>query len=280
MTLDRPLCYIQTSRKLELLELTSRLENERKDLETEVKKRKIIAHNEQADVDNLEAPGLKGFFLGLTGKKQERMEQEQAGARSAKQSFETAQASLAATANQLSIYREELSALGNCDDDLRRFLELPEDSELVKLNQLLSDIPGTQEEITKLIGTLTKVSEWGSVRAATAATAGLAGTDDRLRAIECNAQEMLGLLIQRLTCIRDNAAAFGVSIDIHELEHVEGNYLTDLYTSALIDIRVSNITLKLRQIRLQLDAAYPRICRIIGQKHKDYLRTLLDFADK
>lgn len=280
MISDAPLCYLQTRRKLELLELTEKLENERKTLEAEVHRLKIIAHNEQADVDNLAAPGLKGFFLGLTGRKQEQMEQEQSEARNAKQNFDTAQTRLYTTKNQLNLYIDELSALGGCEDTLRQLMQFPEDAELKKLTQLLSDISCAQEEISQLKSILTKVSEWGAVRTATAATSALAETDNKLRAIENKAQKTLDLLKEDLIHLQDQASSFGISIDVSELQRVENNYLTDLYTSALIDIRVDKISVKLRQIRFQLDAAYPKLTRIASEKHKAYLQSLLRFAEE
>ena len=59
--------YRKTKFKLELLECRERLESEIKLLDAETKRLRIIAHNEQADVENLES-GITGFFLRVTGK--------------------------------------------------------------------------------------------------------------------------------------------------------------------------------------------------------------------
>lgn len=272
--------YNKTKRKAELLEIREKLKAECKLLDAEVRKLQIIAHNEQADVENLESPGIKSMLLELTGKKQERLEKEQGEARNAVQNYEFAKMRRESVGQRLIARESELDSLGACEVALQQLLQIPANDALLDLTQLLSDIPRILEDISSLTGTLTKVSQWGAARAATSSTSGLAGTDDTLRAIENKAQDALDQLKSNLSNLQKRAAAHGIQIDLAQLEQVESNYLTDLYTSALIDIRVDKITVMLRQIRLQLDAAFPKLTQTASEQTIRHLHMLLDAAGK
>lgn len=272
--------YNKTRRKAELLEIREKLKGECKLLDAEIRKLQIIAHNEQADVESLESPGVKSILLGLTGKKQERLEKEQGEARNAVQNYEFAKMRRESIGQNLIAREAELDSLGACEVALRQLLQIPADEELLNLTQLLSDIPRIQEDISGLMGTLSKVSQWGSARAASSTISGLSGTDDKLRAIETKAQAALEQVKSDLMRIKEQAAVHGISIDTFKLQDVENNYLTDLYTSAVIDIRVDKITVMLRQIRLQLDAALPRLTQLAAERNIKHLHMLLDTASK
>ena len=68
----------RTELKLDLLEQGEKLESESKRLDADIHRLRIIAHNEQADVENIKTPGIKGLLLGITGRKQEVQEKEEA----------------------------------------------------------------------------------------------------------------------------------------------------------------------------------------------------------
>ena len=170
-----------TARKLELLEQKEKLEAENKLLEERVRKLKIIAHNEQADVENLNMPGIRRLFLSITGKKQEKLEKEQMEARHAQQNLDAAAAKQDSTLHRLSQYAAELAALGNCEEELRQWLSLPEDAPLLSLEHCSTDLSGTQNLIDDLKKALVKVSQLGAIRNGTQNPIALAGTDDQLR---------------------------------------------------------------------------------------------------
>lgn len=268
----------QTELKLELLEQKEKLEAELKLLDTEVHMLRIIAHNEQADVENLNTPGIRGLLLGITGKKQERLEIEQTEARHARQNYETALSKQELSLSKLSQCIEGLASLGNCEEVLRQQLSLPEESALITLEKCSADTADIQQQISRLMGALTKVSQLGAIRNGTQSTSALAGIDDKLRSAERSAQEMLTQLKADLTILTTNLAPFGMELNRSDLQKISADNLTDLYTYALITSRVENVKVMLRQLGFQMDAIKPRLEQMILVHQKKYLRTLLDTA--
>ena len=277
---DFELYLDQTRRKLELLQLQERLDTEIRDLKDRVHQLGILAHNEQADVENLETPGLKNFFLNLTGKKQERLEQELAEARRARQQLDAAQAKLNTAEYQLTRCSQEYALLGNCEEQLARLLNLPASEELSFLEQLLSHIDQAEQDISQLLKLLNTLSQLGSIRTANLGTPGLGGTDTQLRSAENTAQAALEQLKKTLLHIQSAAASCQITLDTCGLEQISSHYLTDLYTTALIDIRTNHVTLTLRQIRVQLQTALPKLKKEKADRYKAYLQMLLEMAAK
>lgn len=270
--------YAKTQRKAALLDLMDELNAERKQLDAEVRKLQIIAHNEQADVDNLDSPGIKSILLGLTGKKQERLEKEQSEARNALQNYELTKLKLESVIQKIDIYAAELASLGLCDESLRRLLSLPEDPTLAILVQCTSDLSRIRDDISPLIRKLSQVSQLGAFRNGTSSTSALSGTDDKLLAMERTAQDMLIEIKTSLRVLQENLAPFGILINTAELDGIKDDYLTDVYTSALITSRVEKVTVMLRQIGFQLDAINPNLAALVSKKQKEQLRLLLDAA--
>lgn len=268
----------QTRLKLELLEQKEKLEAEEKRLDSEVHRLKIIAHNEQADVENLSVPGIRGLLLAMTGKKQERLEKEQAEARHAKQNYETAAAKQESVLCKLNQCAEELAALGNCEETLRQLVSLSEHSELTMLTQCGIGLCDIQQQIHELMGALTKVLQLGAIRNGTQSTSALAGTDDKLRSAERSAQEMLVQMKTGLKIFETNLSAYGLELNTDTLQKINDDHLTDLYTYALITSRVENFKVALRQLGFQLDAIKPRLEQLTLEQQKKHLRTLLDAA--
>ncbi|MBR3973164.1 MAG: hypothetical protein IKJ99_04345 [Oscillospiraceae bacterium] len=267
-----------TARKLELLEQKEKLEAENKLLEERVRKLKIIAHNEQADVENLNMPGIRRLFLSITGKKQEKLEKEQMEARHAQQNLDAAAAKQDSTLHRLSQYAAELAALGNCEEELRQWLSLPEDAPLLSLEHCSTDLSGTQNLIDDLKKALVKVSQLGAIRNGTQNPIALAGTDDQLRSAERSAQDMLIQIKSELKSLDANLAAFGLKPDFDMMYNITDDYLKELYTYALITARVENVMVTLRQIGFQLDAIKPQLAQLTLDQQKKYLRMLLDIA--
>lgn len=270
--------YAKTQRKAELLDLMDALKAERKQLDAEVRRFQIIAHNEQADVDNLESPGIKSILLGLTGKKQEQLEKEQNEARNALQNYELAKLKLESVIQKTAICDVELTSLGLCDESLRKLISFQEDTSLTILTQCITDLCRIRDDISPLIGSLSKVSQLAAFRNGTSSTSALSGTDDRLLAMERNVQDTLIQMKSDLHLLQKNVSPFGISIHTTELQGIKDNYLTDLYTSALITARVEKVTVMLRQLGFQLDAIKPNLASLVSKKRKEALRSLLDAA--
>lgn len=268
----------QTALKLELLERKETLEAECKLLDAEVHRLRIVAHNEQVDVENMKSPSIKGVFWSITGKKQALLEKEQAEARDAQQSYNFAVAKQESVQHKLRECAKEIAVLGDCERKLRKLISFPEDSSLTLLTQGITMLPQTREKISSLIAALAKVSNLGAFRNGTKSSSALAGTDDKLMAAERNAQSILIQVKGDLEWIAKNLAAFGIEIDAESLEQFKDDYLIDLYTHALITSRVEKVTVALRQIGFQLDAAKPKLVQMTQEQTKRHLREVLDAA--
>lgn len=268
----------QTKLKLELLERKEKLESENKLMDAEIRKLKIIAHNEQADVENMQMPSIRGFFLSIAGKKQEMLEKEQTEARNAQQNYEFAVTRQASVLHKLNKCTEQLTVLGACEEKLRQMLSLPEDSSFVVLTRCSEDTSRIQKQISDTMAAVAKVSKLGAFRNGTQSTSALAGTDDKLLVAERHAQDMLIQLKADVKGYEEKLAHFGIILESDSLQDLKDDYLTELYTYALISSRADKITIILRQIGFQLDAIKLKLAQLTSEKHKNYLRTLVDAA--
>ena len=268
--------YRKTKLKLELLERREKLESESTLLNVEIKRLRIIAHNEQADVENLETPGIKGLLLTISGKKQAYMEKEQAESRTAQENYEFAVARQESTLHKLSQCNEELCLLAACEEDLRQHLNYPKDTVLTTLTYCTTELPRLQESLSTTKEKLAKVTKLGAFRNGTQSTSALAGTDDKLMAAERLAQETLCQFKIDLENFKSDMAPFGINIDTEALQRIEADYLTDLYTYAIITTRVEKVTVILKRIGFQLDAAKPKLESQKAEQQKNYLRSLLN----
>lgn len=98
-------------RRWELKYRLKELEEERERLEKELFPLYIAMHNEQADVENLEAKSIRNWFLDATGKKEAMLLQERREAQTAKLNHDTVLRKLEYTKEQLVQCREELLSL-------------------------------------------------------------------------------------------------------------------------------------------------------------------------
>ena len=269
-----------TKRKLELLEQKEKLESEIKRLNVEVHKLKIIAHNEQADVDNLKMPGIRGLLLGISGKKQEVLEKEQAEARKAQKELEYAVANQASVRYRLDQCTTDLESLNTCEKVLGKLISFPDDDTLITLTRCAEGFSCLQQQISSLRGALTEVSQLSAIRNGTQSTSALSGTDSKLLAAERTAQSLLNQLKADIKCFVENVGPFGIVMDTDTLQGTEDDYLTDLYTYALITSRVEKIMVILRQLGFQMDTIKPQLEQVTLERHKAYIRILLDAAHK
>lgn len=268
----------QTRRKLELLEQQELLTAESRQLDTETHNLKIQAHNEQADVDNLSAPGIQSFFLGLTGRKQERLDKEQAEARHAQQRYASAVARQASVRQQLAECAAELEALGTCEKELQELIAFPENAALSAVVHACTVLPQIQGQINPLIADLETVATLGA--ACQSRTAALAGTVGKLLAAERSTQNKLSQFQADLADFEAAIAPFGIAINTEALHAIKDHYLTDLYTGAIIVSRADNACVALRHAGFQLDAAKPKLAQLQSQYTRLHLQALIDAAGK
>lgn len=264
--------------KLELIERKEKLESEGKLLDAEVRKLKVIAEYEQRDVENMKMPSLQGLLLRIAGKKQELLEREQTEARKAQENYEYALLRQESVKDKLSRCIQQLAELGACEKELRELVSFPEDSVLSMLIRCNNDTILLKQQIDDALGVVRKVLRLGEFRGGTQSTAALAGTDDRLLSAERKAQSMLTQLKIDLGQYVLTLANFGMTLDMDDLQRVQDDYLTDIYTEALITSRVDKVSVILRQLGFQIDAIQPIIAQLASEQNKKYLRTLLNAA--
>lgn len=238
----------QVRRKAELLELAAKLTARQPALEQEVKKLGILAHNEQADVDNLESSGLKGLLLGILGKKQETLEREQQEARAANQQYTNAKAQLDKLTADLSGISQELNELGNCEENFRKEMPAPisgtvltAENELAQITVSLDTLASVKLQIDALMKDLTKLLDTSASRPSPSSGAALflADIDDQLRSIGSQVTQSIRQLKVDISTLAANAATLGIDMDISEITSVADDYLAELYTPALIANRGS-----------------------------------------
>lgn len=102
-------------RRAELKALLSDLTEQKKKAEEEVFALRIKAHNEQADVDNLESFSVKNLFMKLTGKMEETLARETKESRDAKAQFDRAKFHLEHLKQQYEQAITEFQSLKGCE---------------------------------------------------------------------------------------------------------------------------------------------------------------------
>ena len=270
---------LKTKKKLELTELINVLESENRVLSDEIPRLRIISHNEQADVDNLESSKIKLSYLRITGKLEERLNKERTEARNATSRYEFALSQQKHILLQLENCIDELATLGNCEEVLRDQISFPEDATLNLLKQCTTELPQISKNINLLLQTLNKVSQWATIRNGTQSTASLSGTSDQLLSAEHAAQTALIQIKTDLQNYQTLLQPFEIILETNEIQKFPDNYLTELYTYALISNRVQNVIICLRQIGFQLNRINPKIIELQKKQTLVFLRSLLDAAN-
>lgn len=271
-------------RKLNLEELLVALNREKQELEQEMLSLKVAAHNEQADVDNLEAFSVKGLLLSLTGRKEERLEQERQEARAAKSKFDTAQSRLQSVSAQINSGNVELKVLAGADAAYWQFLcegcpAAASDLQIRELSQkqiYLESTLSAAEEANAKIDMLTKkignIQKWSGVRSAVGNTPGVASADDGLRGAERGAQQVLNDLLELLNQVQQELA-----LDLENFRGIGDAYLEDLLTDAIITARTEKVLIAIRSAAWQLDAGIRKLNGKIAENRIKLQKAVLDY---
>lgn len=114
---------------------------------------------EQADVDRLEGRTLAAFFYGLTGSREDRLDQERQEARAAAVKHDAVVRQLDDAREELRVRRDELNALSGCE---RRYQDaLREKAQAVKREDPIrgAEILRLEEEIGRLDRQSTELAE-------------------------------------------------------------------------------------------------------------------------
>ena len=176
----------QTARKKHLETVRNSLYNQKRELDKNLFNLKCARNKEQTDVDKLEKPSLSNFFYKLTGKMEEKLNQEQQEAYEASLRYNTALSEVENITQKISEITEEFNTLRNIEKEFYAALEAkkseinaldsPEKEELLKLEKMLTSLQAQEKEINEalsagsrclfasnnVIENLKKASDWGT----------------------------------------------------------------------------------------------------------------------
>ena len=176
----------QTARKKHLETVRNSLYNQKRELDKNLFNLKCARNKEQTDVDKLEKPSLSNFFYKLTGKMEEKLNQEQKEAYEASLRYDTALLEVENVTQKISEITEELNLLRNIEKEFYAALEAKkseinalesqEKEELLKLEKQLTSLQAQEKEINEALSAgsrclyasnhgienLKKASDWGT----------------------------------------------------------------------------------------------------------------------
>lgn len=113
----------RAARKVQAEAMLRELNAQHEELESKVEELAAILHDEQVDVERLEAGGLAAFFYSLLGKSEEKLDKERREAAAAAAKYEAAARELEAVEDDIERLRAELSELAGSEEEYRRALE-------------------------------------------------------------------------------------------------------------------------------------------------------------
>ena len=111
------------SRKAYLESLRTELTKQQRELSEKTLTLKAAMDNEQEDVDALQKPGVKSLFYGLTGKKQQKLGQEEKEAFAARLNYESALREQTALEQRSNEIDAELASLGTCSEEYEALIK-------------------------------------------------------------------------------------------------------------------------------------------------------------
>lgn len=269
---------MRVRRKAELEQQLLDLEAEQKRLKKEVFDLRIAANNEQADVASLEGFSVKGLILGLTGKKEERLEQERREARHAKYQYDLATARLAGIERQMEDIPAQMESLGSCEEELLERLqeqlgELPCQEQVRRvrlLGETLDTVVALRSAGDALLAAVDELMSWiGADRRSSITARKYCIAEDQAMA----KQEVYFAAMQRL---KELLAEAQLEMDtsgwqVFDKRHMEGM----LYGQLNRCMEVSDQT---RGIDLQLKAVHPKLKNLLRQEKIDLMNALVQLT--
>lgn len=269
---------MRVQQKAELEQQLLDLEAEQKKLKREVFDLRIAANNEQADVASLEGFSVKGFLLGLTGKKEERLEQERQEARHAKYQYDLATARLDGIQRQLEDIPAQLESLGNCEQEL-----------LLQLQEQLGELPCREQVhyIRHLEETVDAVIALRSAGDALLAAAdelmSWIGADRRSSVTarkycmaEDQAMEKLEAYTAAMQSLKAHLAAAQLEMDTSGWQMFDKRYMEGMIFGQMN--RCLEVSEQTRGIDFQLKAVLPKLKNLLRQERIDLMNTLLQMT--
>ena len=176
----------QTARKKHLESTRNNLYSQKRELDKNLFNLKCARNKEQSDVTKLEKPSLSNFFYKLTGKMEDKLNQEQKEAYEASLKYETALQEMDSITHKISQITEELDTLKDVEKAYYHAREAkseeikksnsPEKEELLQLEKKLTTAQAQEKEIREalaagnrclfaansVIENLEKASGWGT----------------------------------------------------------------------------------------------------------------------
>lgn len=265
---------MRVQRKAELEQQLLDLEAEKKKLGKEVFDLRIVANNEQVDVANLEGFSVKGLILGLTGKKEERLEQERREARHAKYQYDLATARLAGIERQLEDIPAELENLGSCEEELLERLQtqlgLEPCQEQVQRVRLLEDtvdmVVALRLAGDELLAAVDELMSWiGADRRSSITARKYCIAENQAMA----KQEVYFAAMQRL---KERLATAQLEMDTSGWQVFDKRYMEGMLYGQLN--RCMEVSDQTRGIDLQLKAVLPKLKNLLRQEKIDLMNAL------
>lgn len=261
----------------ELEERLLELGAEKKLLEKQVFDLKIAVNNEQVDVENLEGFSVKGLLLQLTGKKEERLEEERREARSAKAEFDYAAARLANVNLQLEGIPAELEQFAGCDQELLRCLhealgEMPCAELTAKIKHLEEMIKNCRDLQTLDDGVIDAVERLQSRLGGSGNSPVLAGV---LYRAGMNAQEKLDEYVDILKSLYRKVKDMGLDLDMEGFWDFDRVYLKDPVFISVINAHCFEAAARVRNMKYQLNALRPKLEEQLKRANIDLKKQLV-----
>ena len=215
----------QKQRRVHLESLRAELTKQQRELSEKTLALKAAMVNEQADVDALQKPGVKSLFYGLTGKKQQKLEQEEKEAFAARLNYESALREQTALEQRSNEIDAELGSLGTCSEEyealIKELLLIIQDEKLAQQNEGLhicmkqitdakTQIAGAIVQIETVNKHLKEAERWAS---AVQFSSGEAEERSMFDALD-NARRVMGHLQEQIEQLKTKLSALDMELEI------------------------------------------------------------------
>lgn len=258
--------FAAVRKKIHLEQQKESLLQEKNALEKKVFALKILSHNTQAEVVAIEGFSLKGLLLKVTGKYQERLENQRREAKTAKITFDSSIAQLNRINAQLEQIYTQLPQYDNAPYVLSSALaehlgDTPCSdtyAPVLEFTHLLHSGESFMETGQALYDTLTDIQAYISARQSAPSSYSVPSTVALQGAID-NAQKTYRTYWELANTFCQQSAAQGFSFDTQVLLHLGPDYLKHLRMATALDNRVIEVQNTVTAFRLRWKSLRPQL---------------------
>ena len=239
------------------------LQQQRAALQAEVNRLQSVMISEQNDVDRLEGGSLAGFFYGIVGKREEKLDQERQEAYAARVKYDGACAQLTAVESQLAACNAELAPLASCEQDYRALLHQKKEAlkqsgsarglEILRLEERLAFLRSEDKELVEALeagqaawetaeevrASLNSAQTWGAVDL----MGGGVFTDlmkyDKLDSAQRDVQRLQEQLRRFETELADVRTAARMEIEVDNFLRFADYFFDNLFTDWMVMDKIS-----------------------------------------